>query len=159
LRHSNTPLISGVAITARTQGSSTGHIDAGVADRSTAAWDQHTGDPTQAGRRLHTADEALADTELINANIRQILDVTTLSWGVEVTLVELKDIQLPDSMKRAMARQAEAEREKRAKSPTAGARWGRNIPSVRGAAGLSISFRNGTTGPRSRTRSPRCRPR
>ena len=45
----------------------------------------------------------------------QILDVTTVEWGVEVTLVELKDIQLPESMKRAMARQAEAEREKRAK--------------------------------------------
>ena len=43
------------------------------------------------------------------------LDVTTLNWGVAVTLVELKDIQLPDSMKRAMAKQAEAEREKRAK--------------------------------------------
>jgi SPFH domain/Band 7 family protein len=46
---------------------------------------------------------------------RQILDVTTAEWGVEVTLVELKDIQLPDSMRRAMAKQAEAEREKRAK--------------------------------------------
>ncbi|GEB57434.1 SPFH domain-containing protein [Streptomyces gardneri] len=44
-----------------------------------------------------------------------MLDVTTTEWGVEVTLVELKDIQLPESMKRAMARQAEAEREKRAK--------------------------------------------
>ena len=58
----------------------------------------------------HTLDEALAETKVINANIREILDVTTLEWGVEVTLVELKDIQLPDSMKRAMARQAEAER-------------------------------------------------
>ena len=63
----------------------------------------------------HTLDEALSDTDVINANIRQILDVATLEWGVEVTLVELKDIQRPDSMKRAMARQAEAEREKRAK--------------------------------------------
>ncbi len=63
----------------------------------------------------HTLDEALAETEVINANIREILDVITLEWGVEVTLVELKDIQLPDSMKRAMARQAEAEREKLAK--------------------------------------------
>ena len=63
----------------------------------------------------HTLDEALAETDLINDDIREILDVTTLEWGVEVTLVELKDIQLPDSMKRAMARQAEAEREKRAK--------------------------------------------
>jgi regulator of protease activity HflC (stomatin/prohibitin superfamily) len=63
----------------------------------------------------HTLDETLSETDRINLAIREILDVTTLDWGVEVTLVELKDIQLPDSMKRAMARQAEAEREKRAK--------------------------------------------
>ncbi len=63
----------------------------------------------------HTLDQTLSDTDTINVDIRKILDVTTLDWGVEVTLVELKDIQLPDSMKRAMARQAEAEREKRAK--------------------------------------------
>src|SRR5690349_5925277 len=63
----------------------------------------------------HTLDETLSETDRINADIREILDVTTVEWGVEVTLVELKDIQLPDAMKRAMARQAEAEREKRAK--------------------------------------------
>ncbi|MFJ6605511.1 slipin family protein [Streptomyces lydicus] len=63
----------------------------------------------------HTLDETLSETDRINLDIRQILDVTTAEWGVEVTLVELKDIQLPESMKRAMARQAEAEREKRAK--------------------------------------------
>lgn len=63
----------------------------------------------------HTLDETLAETEILNLNIREILDVQTLDWGVEVTLVELKDILLPDSMKRAMAKQAEAEREKRAK--------------------------------------------
>jgi regulator of protease activity HflC (stomatin/prohibitin superfamily) len=63
----------------------------------------------------HTLDETLSETDRINVDIREILDVTTVDWGVEVTLVELKDIQLPDSMKRAMARQAEAEREKRAK--------------------------------------------
>ncbi|MET9464687.1 slipin family protein [Streptomyces sp. NPDC006544] len=63
----------------------------------------------------HTLDETLSETDRINLGIREILDVTTAEWGVEVTLVELKDIQLPDSMKRAMARQAEAEREKRAK--------------------------------------------
>lgn len=63
----------------------------------------------------HSLDEVLAQTEKINGSIRQILDATTVEWGVEVTLVELKDIQLPDSMKRAMAREAEAEREKRAK--------------------------------------------
>src|SRR5437762_14070651 len=63
----------------------------------------------------HTLDETLAETDRINVSIREILDVATEEWGVVVTLVELKDIQLPDSMKRAMARQAEAEREKRAK--------------------------------------------
>jgi regulator of protease activity HflC (stomatin/prohibitin superfamily) len=63
----------------------------------------------------HTLDETLSETDKINLDIREILDVTTLDWGVAVTLVELKDIQLPESMKRAMAKQAEAEREKRAK--------------------------------------------
>jgi regulator of protease activity HflC (stomatin/prohibitin superfamily) len=63
----------------------------------------------------HSLDQTLSETDKINLDIRKILDGTTVDWGVEVTLVELKDIQLPDSMKRAMARQAEAEREKRAK--------------------------------------------
>src|SRR5438477_2578729 len=63
----------------------------------------------------HTLDETLAETDRVNASIRQILDGATEDWGVLVTLVELKDIQLPESMQRAMARQAEAEREKRAK--------------------------------------------
>ena len=63
----------------------------------------------------HTLDQTLSETDAINANIREILDRTTTEWGILVTLVELKDIQLPESMKRAMARQAEAEREKRAK--------------------------------------------
>jgi len=63
----------------------------------------------------HTLDETLSETDKINVSIREILDLQTQDWGVIVTLVELKDIQLPDSMKRAMARQAEAEREKRAK--------------------------------------------
>ena len=63
----------------------------------------------------HTLDETLSETEAINQNIREILDVQTEEWGVQVTVVELKDIQLPGGMQRAMARQAEAEREKRAK--------------------------------------------
>ncbi len=63
----------------------------------------------------HTLDQTLAETDRINLDIREILDGTTEEWGVVVTLVELKDIQLPETMKRAMARQAEAEREKRAK--------------------------------------------
>src|SRR3954468_2457043 len=63
----------------------------------------------------HTLDETLSETETINQNIREILDVQTEEWGMQVTVVELRDIQLPESMQRAMARQAEAEREKRAK--------------------------------------------
>jgi regulator of protease activity HflC (stomatin/prohibitin superfamily) len=63
----------------------------------------------------HTLDETLAETDRVNASIRQILDIATEDWGVLVTLVELKDIQLPATMQRAMAREAEAEREKRAK--------------------------------------------
>ena len=63
----------------------------------------------------HHLDETLAETAKLNADIKEILEVLTVEWGAEVTLVELKDILLPDSMKRAMAKQAEAEREKRAK--------------------------------------------
>src|SRR6266568_3986065 len=63
----------------------------------------------------HTLDQTLSETDQINLDIRKTLEVTTAEWGVDVTLVELKDIQLPDTMKRAMAKQAEAEREKRAK--------------------------------------------
>ena len=63
----------------------------------------------------HTLDETLSETDSINQNIRTILDVQTEEWGIKVTVVELRDIQLPESMQRAMARQAEAEREKRAK--------------------------------------------
>jgi regulator of protease activity HflC (stomatin/prohibitin superfamily) len=63
----------------------------------------------------YTLDQTLSETDQINLDIRKILDVSTVEWGVEVTLVELKDIQLPDSLKRALAKQAEAEREKRAK--------------------------------------------
>jgi len=63
----------------------------------------------------HTLDEALTSTEQLNKHVRDILDVQTEPWGVLVTLVELKNIQLPEAMKRAMAKEAEAEREKRAK--------------------------------------------
>ncbi len=60
-------------------------------------------------------DEVLSSTAAINEKIKKILDGATVKWGIYVSTVELKDIQLPDSMQRAMARQAEAEREKRAK--------------------------------------------
>jgi len=60
-------------------------------------------------------DEVLSETAAINDKIRTILEGATAKWGVDVSTVELKDIQLPDSMQRAMSKQAEAEREKRAK--------------------------------------------
>jgi regulator of protease activity HflC (stomatin/prohibitin superfamily) len=60
-------------------------------------------------------DDLLAERDKINAQIQEILDAQTDPWGVKVVLVELKHIDLPDAMQRAMARQAEAERERRAK--------------------------------------------
>jgi len=60
-------------------------------------------------------DEILAEREQINQRLQMIIDEATEPWGVKVSVVEIKDVELPDNMKRAMARQAEAERERRAK--------------------------------------------
>ena len=60
-------------------------------------------------------DEVLSETTAINEKIKSVLEAATEKWGIFVSTVEVKDIQLPDSMQRAMAKQAEAEREKRAK--------------------------------------------
>ncbi len=60
-------------------------------------------------------DQLLSSTADINEKIKKVIDAHTEPWGVEVTAVEIKDIQLPDNMQRAMAKEAEAERERRAK--------------------------------------------
>jgi regulator of protease activity HflC (stomatin/prohibitin superfamily) len=60
-------------------------------------------------------DDLLANREQINQKLQQIIDETTEPWGVKVSIVEIKDVELPQPMQRAMAKQAEAEREKRAK--------------------------------------------
>jgi len=60
-------------------------------------------------------DELLADRRKVNDLLREIIDERTDLWGIEVSAVEIKDVQLPDGMRRAIARQAEAERERRAK--------------------------------------------
>jgi regulator of protease activity HflC (stomatin/prohibitin superfamily) len=60
-------------------------------------------------------DELLAHREKINDELQQIIDEQTEPWGIKVSLVEVKDVELPQTMQRAMAKQAEAEREKRAK--------------------------------------------
>jgi regulator of protease activity HflC (stomatin/prohibitin superfamily) len=63
----------------------------------------------------HELDEILAEREKIGQALQKIIDESTDAWGVKVTSVEIKDIELPEVMRRAMARQAEAERERRAK--------------------------------------------
>jgi len=62
-----------------------------------------------------TLDDLLANREKINQNLQKIIDEQTEPWGIKVSVVEIKDVELPQTMQRAMAKQAEAEREKRAK--------------------------------------------
>src|SRR3989441_434884 len=63
----------------------------------------------------HQLDELLSEREKINAILQGIIDEATAPWGIKVSIVEVKDVEIPSGMQRAMARQAEAERERRAK--------------------------------------------
>src|ERR671910_1579003 len=63
----------------------------------------------------HMLDELLSERDKINAILQNIIDEATSPWGVKVSIVEVKDVEIPAGMQRAMARQAEAERERRAK--------------------------------------------
>src|SRR3954462_13901728 len=63
----------------------------------------------------HVLDELLSEREKINAILQGIIDEATAPWGIKVSIVEVKDVEIPAGMQRAMARQAEAERERRAK--------------------------------------------
>ncbi len=63
----------------------------------------------------HVLDELLAEREKINTILQEIIDEATAPWGIKVSIVEVKDVEIPADMQRAMARQAEAERERRAK--------------------------------------------
>src|SRR3954452_11459584 len=63
----------------------------------------------------HTLDELLAERDKINTILQRIIDEQTSPWGIKVSVVEVKDVEIPQDMQRAMARQAEAERERRAK--------------------------------------------
>jgi regulator of protease activity HflC (stomatin/prohibitin superfamily) len=63
----------------------------------------------------HVLDELLSEREKINAILQAIIDEATGPWGIKVSIVEVKDVEIPQGMQRAMARQAEAERERRAK--------------------------------------------
>src|SRR5213076_3413598 len=63
----------------------------------------------------HLLDELLSERDKINAILQEIIDEATSPWGIKVSIVEVKDVEIPQGMQRAMARQAEAERERRAK--------------------------------------------
>jgi regulator of protease activity HflC (stomatin/prohibitin superfamily) len=63
----------------------------------------------------HVLDELLSEREKINSILQGIIDESTAPWGIKVSIVEVKDVEIPSTMQRAMARQAEAERERRAK--------------------------------------------
>ena len=63
----------------------------------------------------HVLDELLSEREKINSILQGIIDESTAPWGIKVSIVEVKDVEIPGGMQRAMARQAEAERERRAK--------------------------------------------
>jgi regulator of protease activity HflC (stomatin/prohibitin superfamily) len=63
----------------------------------------------------HVLDELLSEREKINAILQEIIDAATGPWGIKVSIVEVKDVEIPTGMQKAMARQAEAERERRAK--------------------------------------------
>ena len=63
----------------------------------------------------HSLDELLSERDQINQILQQIIDEQTAPWGIKVSVVEVRDVEIPSSMQRAMARQAEAERERRAK--------------------------------------------
>src|SRR5689334_23255358 len=63
----------------------------------------------------HVLDELLSEREKINEILQRIIDEATAPWGIKVSIVEMKDVEIPSNMQRAMARQAEAERERRAK--------------------------------------------
>jgi len=68
-------------------------------------------------------DQLLADRERLNEELQKIIDEQTEPWGVKVTTVEIKDVEIPEQMQRAMARQAEAERERRAKIINSEGEW------------------------------------
>jgi regulator of protease activity HflC (stomatin/prohibitin superfamily) len=87
-------------------------------------------------------DDLLAERDKINLELQQIIDQQTEPWGVKVSIVEVRDVELPESMQRAMARQAEAEREKRAKIIHA---EGEFQASKQLAAAANVISRNPTT--------------
>lgn len=87
----------------------------------------------------HLLDEVLREREQINATLQKIVDETTEPWGVKIEMVEMKDVEIPESMQRAMAREAEAIREKRARIIKAEAELESSIKLTQGARQMENS--------------------
>lgn len=81
----------------------------------------------------HSLDEVLKGREQINATLQRIVDTTTEPWGIKIEMVEMKDVEIPEAMQRAMAREAEAIREKRARIVKAEAELEASIKLTQGA--------------------------
>jgi len=81
----------------------------------------------------HTLDEVLRDRERINAILQKMVDIATVPWGIQIEMVEMKDVEIPEAMQRAMAREAEAIREKRARIVKAEAELEASIKLTQGA--------------------------
>jgi regulator of protease activity HflC (stomatin/prohibitin superfamily) len=81
----------------------------------------------------HTLDEVLREREEINSTLQKIVDAATESWGIKIEMVEMKDVEIPEAMQRAMAREAEAIREKRARIVKAEAELEASIKLTQGA--------------------------
>ncbi|MCE1197602.1 MAG: slipin family protein [Marinilabiliales bacterium] len=88
---------------------------------------------------LHLLDEVLREREQINATLQKIVDEATEPWGVKIEMVEMKDVEIPESMQRAMAREAEAIREKRARIIKAEAELESSIKLTQGAKQMQES--------------------
>ncbi len=87
----------------------------------------------------HTLDEVLREREQINTCLQKIVDQTTEPWGVKIEMVEMKDVEIPEAMQRAMAREAEAIREKRARIVKAEAELESSIKLTQGAKEMENS--------------------
>jgi regulator of protease activity HflC (stomatin/prohibitin superfamily) len=81
----------------------------------------------------HTLDEVLREREQINGTLQQMVDAATDPWGIKIEMVEMKDVEIPEAMQRAMAREAEAIREKRARIVKAEAELEASIKLTQGA--------------------------
>ena len=87
----------------------------------------------------HTLDEVLREREQINGTLQKIVDTTTEPWGIKIEMVEMKDVEIPEAMQRAMAREAEAIREKRARIVKAEAELEASIKLTQGAKEMERS--------------------